>query len=212
MRRVYLHTVYERIWHWWQALAIMLLLVSGLEVHAPDRVSVFGFSVAVFVHNATGLALGLNAALGLFYQLSTGRIRSFLPEPRDFFSLALRQVMYYLKGIFRGEPHPIAKTPMKRLNPLQRITYLAILNVLLPLQIVTGALMWGGQRWPALLSGLGGLGPLALVHTLAAWLFAAFLIMHIYLATTAGHTWIAGVLGMITGWEEVQSHQREERP
>ncbi|MCA9553779.1 MAG: cytochrome b/b6 domain-containing protein [Myxococcales bacterium] len=210
MRRVYLHTVYERIWHWWQALAIMLLLVTGLEVHAPHTVELIGFRYAVFVHNVLGLALLLNAALGLFYQLSTGRIRSFLPEPRDFISLALRQVRYYLRGIFKDEPHPIAKTPMKRLNPLQRVTYLAILNVLLPLQIVTGVLIWGGQRWPSVVQALGGLGPLATIHTLAAWLFAAFVLMHVYLTTTAGHTWSAGVLGMITGWEEVENHQPKE--
>ena len=33
----------------------------------------------------------------------------------------------------RGEPHPFEKQPGKRLNPLQQVTYLAILNVLLPL-------------------------------------------------------------------------------
>jgi thiosulfate reductase cytochrome b subunit len=212
MRRVYLHTVYERIWHWWQALAILLLLGTGLEVHAPERVHVLGFGGAVFLHNVVGLMLLLNAALGLFYQLSTGRIRSFLPEPRDFISLALRQVLYYVRGIFQGAPHPIAKTPLKRLNPLQRVTYLAILNVLLPLQIVTGVLIWGGQRWPEVVAQLGGLGPLATVHTLAAWLFAAFVLMHVYLTTTAGHTWSAGVMGMITGWEEVEPHQPKETP
>lgn len=212
MKRVYLHTIYERIWHWWQAFAITALLITGMEVHAPDSVSLLGFGLAVAVHNILGAALLMNAVFGLFYQLSTGRIRSFLPQPRDFLSLAMRQVVYYLRGIFQGAPHPIAKTPMKRLNPLQRITYLAILNILLPVQIVTGVLIWGAQRWPEVLAGLGGLQALALVHTLAAWLFAAFLFMHIYLTTTAGHTWSAGIRGMISGWEEVDAHPTKESP
>lgn len=203
MKLVYLHTLYERIWHWWQALAIILLLGTGLEVHAPDDVRILGFANAVAVHNVLGAMLVLNAIFGLFYELSSGRIRSFLPEPRDFTSLAVRQVVYYLKGIFAGAPHPIEKTPDKRLNPLQKLTYLAILNVLLPVQIATGVLMWGGQRWPELVSVLGGLAPLAILHTVAAWLFAAFILMHAYLTTTAGPRWLSGIAGMITGYEEV---------
>lgn len=204
MKRIYLHTLYERVWHWWQALAITLLLVTGLEVHAPGEVRLLGFAGAVTAHNVLAVLLLVNGVLGLFYELTSGRIRSFLPEPRDFTTLAVRQVRYYVRGIFVNEPHPIEKTKDKRLNPLQKLTYLAILNLLLPLQVVTGVLMWGGQRWPELVASIGGLEPLALVHTVAAWLFGAFILMHAYLTTTAGPRWRSGVVGMITGYEEVE--------
>lgn len=210
MRRIYLHTLYERIWHWWQALAIIVLLATGLEVHAPDSVALLGFALSVKVHNLFGFLLVLNAVFGLFYELTSGRVRAFVPEPRDFTSLALRQALYYVKGIFRDEPHPIEKTKDKRLNPLQKLTYLAILNVLLPVQIATGVLIWGGQRWPGLVASLGGLEPLALVHTVAAWLFGAFILMHAYLTTTAGPRWRSGVIGMVTGYEEVDHHHEQE--
>ena len=45
------------------------------------------------------------------------------------------------------------------MNPIQKLTYFGILNVLLPLQIITGALMWGVQRWPEIASP-GSPGPL----------------------------------------------------
>ena len=90
------------------------------------------------------------------------------------------------------------------MNPLQQATYLMILNVLLPLQIVTGALMWGAQTWPDVAEQLGGLGFLAPIHTLGAWVFASFIVAHVYLTTTAGHTPAAGVRAMITGWDEVE--------
>jgi len=90
------------------------------------------------------------------------------------------------------------------LNPLQQITYFGLLNVLLPLQGITGALMWGLQRWPGLAKGLGGLPILAPFHTIIAWLFAAFLILHVYLTTT-GHTAVSSIEAMITGWEEIES-------
>ena len=55
---------------------------------------------------------------------------------------------YQSRGIFYGEPHP-SNAPGQKLNPLQQLTYLALLNVLFPLQIVTGALIWAVGHWPA---------------------------------------------------------------
>ena len=114
----------------------------------------------------------------------------------------LIQLVYYGYGIFRGAPHPFERNPEKKLNPLQKLTYLAILNVLLPLQFVTGLLIWGAQRWSDYAAVMGGLGFLAPLHTLVAWLFAAFLLMHLYLTTT-GHTPTAHLKAMIDGWDEV---------
>ena len=83
------------------------------------------------------------------------------------------------------------------------MTYIAILNILLPLQIITGILMWGVQRWPETAGMLGGLPFLAPFHTLIAWLFATFIVLHVYLTTT-GHSATAGIKSMIMGWEELE--------
>jgi thiosulfate reductase cytochrome b subunit len=78
--------------------------------------------------------------------------------------------------------------------------------VLLPLQVLTGLLMWGAQKWPQLTNWLGGLPFLAPLHTLVAWIFAAFIVGHVYLTTT-GVTPLESIRGMITGWEEVEVHE-----
>ena len=208
MTRVLIYTIYERIWHWVQALGILTLLVTGMVIHWPDVVTLMSFPAAVTVHNVVGFVLLINGFLGLFYYLATGSIRQYLPEPRDFISLAIAQALYYARGIFRGDPHPLEKTPEHRLNPLQQATYLIILNVLLPVQIVTGLLMWSGQVRPEALYGLGGLPVLSLIHTLGAWMFVAFVIMHIYLTTT-GSTPLANIKAMIVGYEELPAHEGE---
>lgn len=92
------------------------------------------------------------------------------------------------------------------MNPIQKLTYFGILNVLLPLQIVTGALMWGVQKWPEVASALGGLPLLAPFHTLLAWLFGSFIVGHVYLTTT-GATPLEGIRAMVTGDEEVEVHE-----
>jgi len=94
------------------------------------------------------------------------------------------QAKYYLQGIFKGNEHPFEKTKSKKLNPLQQVTYFGLLNVLLPLQIFTGALMWGVQQWTQAASLFGGLPFLAPFHSLVAWLFASFIVAHVYLTTT----------------------------
>jgi thiosulfate reductase cytochrome b subunit len=205
-QRVYSH--YERVWHWLQAAAILLLMLTGTAIHWPDGLGVFPFAVAVQVHNLVGFLLLANAVLGAFYYVTTGTIRQYLPEPRDFVSLAVQQGLYYVRGMLRGQAHPLEKTLSRRLNPLQQATYLIILNFLLPLQMVTGLLMWGGQHWPASAKAVGGLPVLGLVHTLGAWLFAAFLIMHVYLTTT-GHTPLANLRAMITGYEPLPEETLE---
>ncbi len=205
LERVYLYTVYERLWHWLQTALIFGLLFTGLVIHRPNTFSIFDFRWVVLVHNVLAAILIINAVLAAFYHFASGEIRQFLPEPRGFFRQSIEQAMFYLRGIFRGDPHPLKKTPERKMNPLQQMTYLAILNVLLPVQIITGALMWGLQEWPQIATSLGGLPVLAPIHTLAAWLFATFIVAHVYLTTT-GHKPLDGIKGMMLGWEEVESH------
>ncbi len=207
-RKIYMYTFYERLWHWTQAIAIILLILTGIVIHRPDMFGNIDLGVMVPVHNVLGFLLLFNAVFALFYFLVGERIQQFLPEPKGFFHQSIQQAMYYAKGIFKGEPHPFEKDERHKMNPLQQVTYLVILNILLPLQIITGILMWGAQRWPALSDAIGGLQYIAPFHTLIAWAFAAFVIMHMYLATT-GHTPVSDIEGMITGWEIVDVEGNE---
>jgi thiosulfate reductase cytochrome b subunit len=206
-RPVYMYDRYERLWHWLQASAILILLGTGLIIHKPHIFGMFSFAYVVQVHNVLGFILLINAALALFYNLASGEIRQYLPEPKGFVGRSMAQTLYYTRGIFAGEPHPLEKTKERKLNPLQQITYLAILNILLPAQVITGVLIWGLQEWPHLATSLGGLPVLAPIHTLVAWAFSAFIVMHVYLTTAAGETLAAGIKSMISGWEHVAHHE-----
>ncbi len=208
MQRVYMYSVYERQWHWLQTVVIFILIFTGLIIHEPDLFGMFSFRYVVQVHNIVAFILLINAALAAFYHFASGEIRQFLPKPYGFFDQAFSQAKYYLHGIFKNEPHPFEKTPDRKMNPLQQMTYLVLLNVLLPLQIITGLLMWGAQRYPDISNTLGGLPYLAPFHALVAWLFASFIVMHVYLTTT-GHTPVANIKAMMLGWEEVETLEHE---
>jgi thiosulfate reductase cytochrome b subunit len=208
IEKIYMYTFYERVWHWLQTLTILILAVTGLIIHKPEMFGFLSFKGVVLVHNIMAAILVLNAALALAYNLVSGDIKRFIPEPKGFFNQSIVQTKYYLQGIFQGAEHPFEKTRESRLNPLQKITYFGILNVLLPLQTITGILMWGVQHFPEAANRFGGLPFLAPFHTLVAWSFVAFIIAHVYLTTT-GHTPLAGIKSMIVGWDEVEVHSSE---
>jgi thiosulfate reductase cytochrome b subunit len=207
--RIYMYESYRRFWHWLQTTSIFILLFTGLIIHRPDIFGMFSFRGVVTVHNVIAVILVVNALLSVFYHLATERVREYIPHPYGFFDDAIVQAKYYISGIFRHDPHPFEKRPDSRMNPIQKATYFGILNVLLPLQILTGALMWGVQKFPAISSWFGGLPILAPFHSLVAWTFATFIVGHVYMTTT-GATPLEAMRAMVTGYEEVEVNVEEE--
>jgi len=207
--KVEMYTFYDRLWHWFQALVGVVLILTGFEISYGSRFTIFGFEKAVAVHNMAAALLVLNAALALFYNLASGLLVRYVPGFQDFFHLGLIHAEYYVFGIFRGDPHPFDKTPEKRLLPLQKITYFGILNFLLPLMIITGILKVVANYDPALIDSFGGLTILGPLHRFGAWLFLSFLLVHLYMITT-GHTLFSNLKAMITGYDEVEPATQEE--
>lgn len=211
-RRTYLYTGYERLWHWLMALCIIVLMITGLVIHfgGDDVDSLVG---AIRVHNVFAVLMVINAGLSLFYHLASNAFRQFVPPRGNLVVEVKAQARYYLRGIFLGQPHPTPKTEHRKMNALQQITYLALLNILFPLQVITGILIWGVSRWPELATSLGGLSVVAPVHAFGSWLFIAFFVLHLYLVTT-GHTVLSNVMAMIEGWEDIpvseESPSKEE--
>lgn len=191
--RLYLFTRFERFWHWSQATLIITLLISGFAIHGSH--SLLDFRTAVTLHeSAAWLLIGL-WIFAIFWHCTTGQWRQYIPTLNNLQRVAL----YYAHGIFTGAPHPYKVSLERKHNPLQRIAYLGVLLVINPLIWLSGLLylFWGrlGPHMPGWMS----LEWLALTHTFAAFLMLIFLIAHIYLTTT-GHTPLAHITAMLSGW------------
>lgn len=197
MINIYLYTRYERFWHWLQMVFILILLVTGFEVHG--NFSFLGFEAAVRVHNIIGLAWLIAFAFFIFWVFTTGEWRQYVPTTRKMFSV----VRYYGYGIFKGETHPVPKRRDAKHNPLQRLTYLALAAMLLPVQMASGFLYWGYNSWKDWGMGDLSLQLVAFVHIAGAFAILTFLIVHVYMTTT-GHSVLAHTKAMITGWESVE--------
>ena len=196
LKTIYLYTRYERFWHWLQMVLIVILLITGFEVHG--EYSILGFHEAVQWHSFLGLTWLIAFAFFIFWIFTTGEWKQYIPTTRKLFAV----MKYYGYGIFRGQPHPVPKRKEAKHNPLQRLTYLGVAAVLLPLQMLTGFLYWFYNSWEAWGLDFLSLEAISLTHTLLAFAILTFLVIHIYMTTT-GHSIFAHIKAMITGWEDV---------
>jgi len=90
-----------------------------------------------------------------------------------------------------------------RYNPIQKMTYIAVIFVLIPLVILTGLTMSPGMNaaWGWLVDLFGGRQSARSLHFIAAAGIAAFIVVHLILVVLAGP--INEVRSMITGWFRV---------
>jgi Ni/Fe-hydrogenase b-type cytochrome subunit len=209
MKKIYLHPLPIRIWHWVNATGFFVLILTGLQIRYRDIMSLMTFRDAVDLHNQAGFVLIFNFFLWLVFYIVTGKIRMYIPplNPRKFITGCLKQARYYGYGIFVGEPNPHHGTPDNKFNPLQQMAYLGIMVVLIPLQMLSGLLLWDIKMFADWINMLGGIKIVDTVHMLIFLFFCSFLFVHVYLATL-GHTATEHIKAMFTGYEEVeeQSH------
>lgn len=203
MKRVYIYKVYERFWHWTQAFLILLLAITGFEIHGS--LHLFGFENAVSYHNNAATALMVLIVFTIFWHFTTGEWRQYIPTTKNLKA----QAAYYLTGIFKHAPHPTRKTSLSKLNPLQRLVYLGLKLLFIPVMVISG-ILYMFYRFPkdGLIESLGlnTVAPVAYIHTIGAYILLAFVIVHIYLITT-GHTLTSNLKAMITGWEELEEEK-----
>lgn len=207
MKKIYLHPLPVRIWHWINVLTFLALIVTGLQIRYRDIMNLMTFKFAVDTHNICGFILLGNFLLWLGYYLISGKIKTYVPafSPKKFIEGSIRQARYYAYGIFVGEENPHHPSPDNKFNPLQQMAYLNIMAMFIPLQIVTGILMWDVKGFSQFISLAGGIKIVDTVHVLLFLFFSSFLFIHIYLATL-GHTVTAHIKAMFTGYEEEEEH------
>ncbi len=205
MHRLYIHPLPVRIWHWINAFTCVMLVLTGIQIRYVGLINVAPFRIAVAVHNWLGFVLIVNFFVWFFYYLFSDRIRVYLPEldPVKFFRGSLRQAIYYGYGIFKGAPNPFHVSIYRKFNPLQAMTYQIIMMLLLPIQCVTGILLWNLTRFAGVVALLGGVRVVDTVHVLIFIVFVFYIPFHAYLGTL-GHTPTAHFKAMFTGYEEIE--------
>jgi thiosulfate reductase cytochrome b subunit len=214
-RRSYVYTGFERFWHWTQAALILFLALTGFEVHGS--LTFLGFDQAVPYHRIAAYAFIVLIAFAVFWHFTTDQWRQYVPTTQ----FLRAQVEYYIVGLFRGAPHPTRRTPLSKLNPLQKLVYLSLKILVIPVMVVSGLLYMFyryPQRYGIETLNVSGLRTIAVVHTAGAFFLVAFVVAHVYLITT-GRTLTSNLKAMMTGSEDLEDDTAasahavaEERP
>ncbi|MCE1202287.1 MAG: cytochrome b/b6 domain-containing protein [Bacteroidia bacterium] len=201
-KKQYLYLKFERFWHWAQMLLVLLLALTGFEIHG--NLTLIGFENAVRIHNAAAWTFMGLAVVSIFWMIVSGQYINFIPTTKKL----KEQVRYYTSGIFKGMPHPTHKELYNKLNPLQRLTYAGLLFLIFPVQIITG-LAYMYFRYPQNPVDADGLMVAVLLHTLGSFLVVAFVIVHVYMTTT-GNTITSNLKAMISGYEREAAGKKDD--
>ncbi|HEY7641078.1 MAG TPA: cytochrome b/b6 domain-containing protein [Steroidobacteraceae bacterium] len=209
-----------RLTHWINAVALTLLLMSGLQIFnahpslywgdssysgAGPILALQGFPSWLTVPSSQWLAMGrrwhffcawvlvINAAAYLAYTITSGHLtRDMAVRRADWRSIGRSFREHLRLHRPRGED-------ATRYNVLQKLSYLLVIFVLLPLMVLTGMAM--SPRLDSLLPGwvdlLGGRQSARTLHFVTAWLLVLFAAIHVFEVIVTGF-W-NNLRSMITG-------------
>jgi thiosulfate reductase cytochrome b subunit len=198
---MYIHPAPVRVWHWINAAGFIILILTGIQIRFAEMIDLFSLEEAIKVHNYVGFVVIAAYGLWVSYYFGTMKIKLYFPNPRTFVPDVIKQVKYYGSGIFKGDPNPHVMTPENKFNALQQKAYVGIMFVFLPAQMITGLFLWRVKGFENYIDLLGGIKIVSTIHVPLFFFFTAFIFVHFYLSTL-GHTPLAHLKAMFTGYEE----------
>lgn len=186
--KTYLYSLPVRLWHWTNAILFILLISTGLYNHFTPA------SSYVKLHNSAGKVLIAAWLVFIVINIITGNIKHYKVKFSGFSARCLKQAMFYMTGILKGEQHPYHATEECKFNPLQQITYAALVYVLLPLILISGFLALN----PDILGSGFIRQHIAKVHLAMGVFGLIFMVVHVYMCTCGAYV-TQFIKGMIDG-------------
>ena len=228
-RRVaYRHRLPTRLWHWINALTVLVMLMSGMMIFNAHPHLYWGQFGANFDHpwlsfrgrpfpgwatipSTYNLAAGRRWHLAFAWVLSIGLIAFLvaslinrhaqrdLAPTRD--EVRPRHIWHDVREHARLR-FPTGDAAL-RYNILQKLSYVAVIFILLPLMVLTGLAMSPAMdaSWPWLIYLFGGRQSARSIHFICAAALLSFIIVHLVMVMLAGP--INEIGSMISGYFRV---------
>ena len=200
--RIYLYPVWVRLWHLLNAVLCLILIVTGISMQFSNpKFPMIRFDLAVSIHNIVGIILSGNYFLFFLGNLFTHNGKYYKLIFPGLYSRLMIQFRYYTRGLFKGETSPFPLNSERKFNPLQQVTYVGAMYVLIPVIIVSGWALLYPEVIPARFLWSSGLHLTDLLHIIAAFLVSLFMFIHVYFCTI-GKTPVSNFKSMIDGFHE----------
>ena len=190
-----IHPGWLRAMHWLNALAVVVLMMSGWRIY--NATAFLGFAIpkditlggwlggALQWHFAAMWLLGVNGLLYLLLNIVTGRLL------RKFFPLSAKTLLADLLTALKGR---LSHADPTHYNMVQRLAYLFVMadSVLL---VLSGLVLWKSVQFPLLRELMGGYEGARLVHFFAMAALAAFVAVHLVMVALVPRTLLYMVRG-----------------
>lgn len=235
LRKVYRHSLFTRLWHWANAAVLAVMLMSGLMIFNAHPRLYWGHFGAnpdpawLDWSGGDGIPFPGWITLPSFYSLADARLWHLAFA----WAFAVLVAGYLAWGLIGGHlrrriapaPAELAPAPLLReaadharlrfapaagYNTLQKLSYGAVLLVLLPGMVLTGLAMSPAidAGLPALVDLMGGRQSARSLHFIGMALLAAFFAVHLAMVLLSGP--LGQLRAMVTGWQSVPAEREEQ--
>ncbi|RPF70676.1 cytochrome b/b6 domain-containing protein [Aurantiacibacter spongiae] len=206
------HALSTRLWHWTNALALIVLFMSGLNISNAHPFLYWGewgfmpqqawLAVIDFPGWATipgyyslaaardwHVVFSIVLAFSLLAFLIAAAINGHMT--RDLFARAREWRPASIAADIRHHLRLDFDHGRGKYNVLQKISYAAVIFGMIPLMIATGMAMSPGMEaaWPFLTDIFGGRQSARSIHFMTAWALFGFFVAHIALVLLSGPIW-----------------------
>ncbi|WP_341963956.1 cytochrome b/b6 domain-containing protein [Pseudomonas sp. RC10] len=195
LMRELIHPLWLRLCHWTNALAIVVMLMSGWRIYDASPLFSFSFPKSITLGGWLGGALqwhfaamwvfALNGILYLLINLCSGRFKvRFLP-------LGVGDLIRDLKAALHGR---LTHTDARHYNMVQKFAYVSMVLAAGGL-IISGLVLWKSVQFPFLRSLLGGYDSARFIHFYLMAFIAAFIVVHLVMVMLVPKTFLTIVRG-----------------
>jgi thiosulfate reductase cytochrome b subunit len=190
-----IHPAWVRVTHWVNALAMVIMIMSGWEIYNASPLFPFTFprtitlggwlAGALLWHFAAMWLLAVNGLVYLALGLATGRFRRKLTpiHPGD--------VLADARAALSGK---LAHDDLAVYNAIQKLLYLGVILAGIVI-VLSGLSIWKPVQLQELTSLFGGYDAARYVHFLAMAAIAGFLVVHVVMAFVVPRSLRAMVTG-----------------
>ena len=190
-----IHPGWLRVTHWLNALAVVIMVMSGWRIYNasplfdftfPNGITLGGWLGGALLWHFAGMwLLFANGLLYLALNTATGRLwRKFLP-------VGPRGVARDLASALHGK---LSHADPRRYNQVQRLAYLFVMADIAVL-ILSGLVLWKSVQFDLLRELMGGYEAARRVHFLAMALLVAFVAVHLAMVALVPRSLIAMIRG-----------------
>jgi thiosulfate reductase cytochrome b subunit len=201
--KLYFYPLWLRIWHGFNAIGIIILIMTGISMQSSIESShILGFNVVVHIHNIAGIIVALSYFIYFLGNLFTPNGKFYIVKPNGFLKRPIKQVSYYAWGMFHGMKAPYPLSEKRKFNPLQKYSYILIMYMAVPFVIISGIALLFPEIIIDKIYTFSGVFVTAVFHSAMGFCISIFLIVHLYIASI-GKSPLENFKSIVTGWHHI---------